>query len=439
VIRIYPRKDQKLTLKRWFGAYRWTYNQLVAKSKDRDPATKWTKYNLKTLRGYALNSDSTLLKANEMYSWVLQTPYDVRDGATEEFITALKANFAKKKKNPSFRFDMQFKSKKKHRQESIPILAKHYKKAGVFFPESFGTQPLGMGQEPLPNRLKYDARLIQNKVGHYFMVIPMAPLHIDTPRSAWDFLGLWHVPHHTYFQESDVDLNIASIDPGVRTFATIYDPGSIKNPGGKWIKWGESDISRIYRLCLHADKLQSQIDTPRKQRSRQSTRKGQTSRMRKAFRKIHLTIQNFVKEFHCRCAKWLCENYNLILLPKFETQQMVSTKTSKSRKINSKTVRQMLTWSHYSFQQRLIHKSSQYPNCHVEMMTEEYTSKTCPECGFIHRNLGGNKMFRCPQCKYTCDRDSHGSRNVFLKWMTDQHNKLSELENTRATRVSCVL
>jgi len=50
----------------------------------------------------------------------------------------------------------------------------------------------------------------------------------------------------------------------------------------------------------------------------------------------------------------LVERYRVILLPKFDTQQMVSTTTTKCyRKINSRTARSMLTWSHYRFRQLL--------------------------------------------------------------------------------------
>jgi hypothetical protein len=35
------------------------------------------------------------------------------------------------------------------------------------------------------------------------------------------------------------------------------------------------------------------------------------------------------------------------------------------RKINSKTARNMLTWSHYKFKTQLINKVRGYPNCRV--------------------------------------------------------------------------
>jgi putative transposase len=65
-------------------------------------------------------------------------------------------------------------------------------------------------------------------------------------------------------------------------------------------------------------------------------------------------IRNLVDKLHKKVPKWTCKNYNTIFLPKFETQKMVS---KRQRKINSKTARNMLTWSHYRFKTRLMNKA----------------------------------------------------------------------------------
>ena len=61
-------------------------------------------------------------------------------------------------------------------------------------------------------------------------------------------------------------------------------------------------------------------------------------------------MRNLVDELHKRCSKWLCECYGCVLIPKFESSQMVR---GGKRKIRSKTAGAMLTWSHYRFRQRL--------------------------------------------------------------------------------------
>src|SRR5947199_3511024 len=88
------------------------------------------------------------------------------------------------------------------------------------------------------------------------------------------------------------------------------------------------------------------------------------------------------------------------------------------RRIDSKTARAMCTWSHYRFQQHLIHKVREYPWCRVIICTEEYTSKTCGRCGHVRQKLGGSKVFRCPNCTAELDRDINGARNILLRYLT---------------------
>ena len=133
--------------------------------------------------------------------------------------------------------------------------------------------------------------------------------------------------------------------------------------------------------------------------------------MRKAAHKLRVKIQNLIKDVHNKAARFLVDNYKLIFLPVFETSNMV---VKSKRKLAKKTARNMLTWSHYKFQQHLI-QMAQRENVLVVLCNESYTSKTCPECGHIHDKLGGNKRFQCPECGYTADRDWNGARNIMIR------------------------
>ena len=115
-------------------------------------------------------------------------------------------------------------------------------------------------------------------------------------------------------------------------------------------------------------------------------------RMRKVASRIRRNIRNLVDEVHCKLAKYLCETYHVILLPKFDTQCMVKRRL---RKINSKTARAMMTWSHYRFRMHLLHKAREYPWCRVVIVNEAYTSETCGCCGAINCS---SKSFVCRSC-----------------------------------------
>jgi putative transposase len=200
---------------------------------------------------------------------------------------------------------------------------------------------------------------------------------------------------------------VIALDPGVRTFMTGYDPS------GKVLEFGARDMGRINRLNYWIDDLQSRIDTEKSARKRY--------RMRRAKNRMHTRIKNLVEEVHKKLTLTLVQNYRTILLPKFESQKMVAKNGPKPRCIRRRTAHEMMTWSHYKFQQRLINKTREYRQCQVIIVDESYTSKTCGACGCIHQKLGGNKIFQCPNpsCGIRFDRDANGARNILLKFLTD--------------------
>lgn len=168
------------------------------------------------------------------------------------------------------------------------------------------------------------------------------------------------------------------------------------------------DIGHIYRLCHRLDDLNSRWDG-------KEIGHHKRWRMRKAGARMRRRISHLVDDLHCKLAKYLCETYSVILLPKFETQGMIRRG---QRRIGNKTVRAMVTLSHYRFQTRLVNKTREYPWCRVIIVSEAYTSKTCGRCGKIHDKLGGSKVFICPRCKLECDRDKHAARNILLRFLT---------------------
>ena len=189
---------------------------------------------------------------------------------------------------------------------------------------------------------------------------------------------------------------VIALDPGNRTFLTGYDGDTI-------FEVGQNDIGRVNRLCTHLDNLASLIT--------KSTVKRQRYRMRKAAGRIRKRIRNLVKDLHHKAANFLTKHYKVIFLPTFKVSQMV---LKKKRRIRSKTARNMLTLSHYSFAQHLIQMARRRGNI-VVRCNESYTSKTCPQCGHIHNRLGGSKQFHCPQCGYTAPRDSNGARSIMVR------------------------
>lgn len=204
---------------------------------------------------------------------------------------------------------------------------------------------------------------------------------------------------------SDQETMIA-LDPGVRSFLTGFD-------GSKFVDIGNNDRSKIYRLCRFIDGLISHKSLLKGRKN-----KRQRHRKQRQIESLLLRVRHLIDECHKKVAKWLTTEYRLIFLPTFETSQMVAKSGVKPRKINSKTVRQMLNWSHYRFKQVLKFQAFKRGATLLDV-TEEFTSKTCTKCGHIHVKLGGSKKFKCPKCGHGLPRDWNGALGIFFKALRD--------------------
>ncbi|WP_229424097.1 zinc ribbon domain-containing protein [Moorena producens] len=186
--------------------------------------------------------------------------------------------------------------------------------------------------------------------------------------------------------------------PGVRTFLTFFSETSVG-------KIGHGDFSQIQRLCQHLDNLLSKIS---------KAKRGQKRRMRKAARRMIIRIQNLIDELHHKAARFLVDNFDVILLPTFETSQMSK---KGNRKLRSKTVRNMLNFAHYRFKEFLKHKAFLTGKTVVDVC-EAYTSKTVSWTGEMV-NIGGSKIIKSKVDGRAMDRDINGARGIFLRALGD--------------------
>lgn len=226
--------------------------------------------------------------------------------------------------------------------------------------------------QPMPQECEYGTELVYQR-GKWYACIPT---RVDT------------IPTSSN--------RVIALDPGNRSFLTGYDGENI-------LEIGKGDIGRINRLCSHLDKLMSRSDKSQVKRERY--------KMRKAADRIRARIQRVVKDLHNKTASVLVNNYKLIFLPTYQTSQMV---LKSSRKINKKSARNMLTWSHFKFAQ-ILGQMATRKGVVVVRCNESYTSITCTSCGFIHHKLGGKKVFKCPQCRHQHGRDCGGARNIMIR------------------------
>lgn len=200
-------------------------------------------------------------------------------------------------------------------------------------------------------------------------------------------------------------------------------------------------------------------------------------RMRLALLRMSARQRNRVRDFHYKCANWMCSNYQTILLPYYKVKDMLNkNKGSQNVKVNQiieksaraettetresvgefkkfdtkdvkdssfsagpagpagppipkgrrrvfgkKTAIAMQSWSHCAFRDRLIHVSRRFPDTHVVPLSEAYTTITCHGCGDLNRGIGDSEEFLCPSCGLEYGRDEGASASIFLRHVTVLH------------------
>ena len=179
------------------------------------------------------------------------------------------------------------------------------------------------------------------------------------------------VSRYVYNKTIEYQGRVVALDPGVRTFIIFFSESSYG-----WL--GNDSNLFIQKRCFKLDKL---ISAMSKAKSRQKCR------LKKAANRIKAKVQHLVKELHHKTALFLVDNVDVILLPSFESSQMVS---KSRRRIKSQTVRQMLTLSHYQFKKHLEWKAWGRGKVALTDINEAYTSKTVSWADEV-KKIGGSR------------------------------------------------
>jgi len=386
---IYPTNKQKQKLQEWNNECIKVYNKCVEKyNKEKDNFdTKYMKQKLLIFKELYNNGKKP-------------APYDILTDVVNDFCGNIKS--CKSNKNVK-QFEFNKRDKNKQNTWSILIPNKSINKKGIFIRilknMKYSKEGIKLIKQYGTN---HDCRLVYNKnKDRYYIKLPIL---IDTKiikkRSS-----------------------ICALDPGEKVFITYYstkDAGFIGEDMRKILLKIRSKISLYQRL---------QKKKPEKKENIQIK-----------INKLFMKMKNIVKELHNKCALYLVRNYNKILVPEFKTQYMISRKQinnkikkifeteknkeklreklkqlGKQRKLSKKVKFVLNQLSHYKFKQHLRAKCLEY-GCEFIDCTEEYTSKTCSNCGMLNKEIKERTLI-CSFCKKKINRDINGSKNILMKYL----------------------
>ena len=439
-IRMRLTKDQKKTICDWMGAARFTYNKSLeavkkgkfpfdqnvlrdrfVTAKERSlprPLTKIQSRRENRLRENDVNVGRFL----EEHPWLKNTPKCIRYNALISLVKAHDSNTAKREAmkdrgEKKHTFKLNYRSRKHPSSWTIEIDATDVRSVNTiprpvtrhkndakhanrrqWTEVSIFEKMLG-GKLLLTEKIPGEAivagiKITRNRLGHFHAHVPITTNWDDLPNL-----------------KPESERKVVALDPGVRTFQTFYSPD--EDFGG--YAAGERGFSRVFLEAKKCDEKIAELTNTRLSYL-------ERTKLIKAKHRCIERTRNLVNEVHKKVANDLCDNYDTIVLPAFQSQKMVKKKPNasgeKRRTIRSKTARALLAWKHFEFRSYLASKVLMRGK-ELAVVTEEYTTQCCGRCGVLNKNVGSAKIFECGSCGLKCGRDENAARNIFLKYLIE--------------------
>jgi putative transposase len=350
-----PSKEQKILLKKWMGSYRWVYNKVVH-TMEKNYIENGTTIS------YVKGRKEWYQQFCAEAQWLVETPpnivYEAMRNASHDYMQCVK----KRAKG----MDSNLPKCSYKTQRTFSVLGNTITNDGLYYRR--------MGKlktsEPLPNNPKNSQVL--REYNRWYLLIPQEVKKQQQTENQW---------------------RVASIDPGVRTFATVFSELGVG-------KFGEGSFQRIVRLAHSLDKLLGKI-------SKAGAR--EKYRLKKAAKSIRRKIRDLVEDIHYQSLGYLFRNFDILIIPECDFTTAVSRI---KRKIRRKSVRSLLTWAFATFRGRAI-SVAQRLGKKVYIVDESYTSKTANWTGEIVHNLGGSRTITSGG--FRLDRDVNGALGIYLK------------------------
>ena len=376
-IKINPTKAQKLMLNKFAGAARFTYNACVKSVNDK------THKNNK----FVLRNAFVTAKNNEFFEnkqWLLSTPKAIRQQAVFEAVKNFKSAFSNLRNKNIDKFKVRFKTLKHQRENGYVLgIEKAVKfKDGVLtiLPETIGNVRF-FEKPPIDKVPEAECSVQRDRYGDFWLLVPV----------------------YKTVKPSCCGPAVA-IDPGVRTPMTYYSPNGTSGFLGLEMK---SRIDVIKGCVATVDRRISKASG--------ALRKKLLEHRRRLFRKY----THVRDDCHWKLINNLTNEYGGVILPHLQTSRLCGM-------LKSKTNREMFGISHFILKERMSQKCEE-KGVMFASPTEEYTSKTCGNCGMLNHKLGSSETFRCP-CGLVCHRDLHAARNIYMKWFQETERDARALE-----------
>lgn len=365
---------QKKTLQMWADHHRYSYNKAInIINGDKSEMVIYNGTNPESANTFygrlELRDQITPAATCSRIPWILKTPKHIRESGVFEAHKNFKSALSNLKNGHIKYFNLRFKSKK-HKSWSFEVpkesIKTYDKQIGLYEKETTNARIKTTEKIPI---IEHNCNVIYDGLNHYICI----PVKVER-------------------KENTTNGMYASLDPGVRKFQTVYSPDQ-----SEFLMIGNGSAKEMYKHLLKLDKLLSKKNCKNRLKAE----------------KLRMKISNLQDELHYKTTKYLCNNYKCIYIPKLTNENDIIK--VRNRKINTKTVRNMVVLGHCKFVERLKTKAEEFTNVKVHVISEEFTSQRCLNCRELTKMKKGEEIHKCNFCKMEIDRDVLGSTNILLK------------------------
>jgi len=353
--RIYPTKEQEVLLAKTFGCVRYVFNKAL-KIK-----TSIYETEKKGISVFDITNQMVEWKEQEETKWLKEVNSQALQMSLRNLDMAFTKFFREKKGYPKFKNKYDKQSFTNPQSTKLDL-----EKSLVFIPK------FKKGIKIVCHR-KFDGKIKSSTVsktptGKYFISI-LVEEDINLPQ----------------LPVKDENKCIG-IDLGIKDFAVLSDGTKIENP-----KFLKKNLKKLARA----------------QRKLSKKKKGSKNRekQKKKVARIHENVTNCRKDFLHKTTSSLAKNqsYTSIAIEDLDIKEMI-----KNRKL-SRSISDV-GWGY--FKQFLTYKCAWYGKNLITIGRFEPSSRLC-ECGYYNHNLTlKDRVWACPECNKTHDRDVLAANNI---------------------------
>ena len=395
-VRLYPTNEQKQLLAQQFGCSRFWWNKALSlQYEHRSEQGRWLK--LTELNAMLPGLKVELPWLSDCYSQVLQA-------TTKHLEQAMKNWFEGRAKKP------RFKAKKNNQSISFPQNVKIVE-----------NNPTGDGGQPECIRVR---RVLSGKLPTQK---PSPSVRLKIPKIGLvkakftrsiegeiKTVTISVTPSGKYYAAIGLDLGdvdveqstngiVTGIDLGLKDYVTCHngtETYSIKHP--KWLKRHELNLKKHQKQLSRRNGSRSSTETVKTALPLKGSNRRNKARL--LVTRIHERLSNTRQDFLHKLSRKITDESQVVVVENLNIKGMV-----KNRKL-SKAIAQS-GWG--MFLNFLSYKLEHKGGVLVEIDRFFPSSKTCSNCGYIHKELQlKNREWTCKQCSAHHLRDDNASRNI---------------------------